>query len=54
MIPQGMANFGDPEKVGCEYARDEIIPVCEMIVDEVNSAPETSKQLNFKFNTQLD
>ncbi len=53
MVPQGMAGFGDPEKVGREYARDEIIPVCELIMDEVNSDPEIPKRLHFKFNTDV-
>ncbi|WP_175402072.1 hypothetical protein [Veronia pacifica] len=40
MIPQGTASFGDPEKVGREYARDGILPVSELILDEVNNDPE--------------
>ncbi|WP_330959052.1 phage portal protein [Photobacterium sp. 53610] len=54
MVPQGAASFGDPEKVGREYARDEIIPVCELIMDEVNNDPEVPKALHLKFNTELE
>ncbi|WP_410000078.1 phage portal protein [Photobacterium sp. TY1-4] len=54
MVPQGAANFGDPEKVGREYARDEIIPVCELIMDEVNNDPEVPRGLHLKFNVELD
>lgn len=54
MIPQGMASFGDAEKVGREYARDEIIPVCELIMDEVNNDREIPKSLHLSFNLDLD
>ncbi|MQE27599.1 phage portal protein, partial [Vibrio parahaemolyticus] len=37
IIPQGTGNMGDPVKIGSEYAKDEIVPVCKLILDEVNS-----------------
>ncbi len=50
LIPQGTANLGDPIKIGSEYAKDEIIPVCELIMDEVNSDPEIGGSLKVMFN----
>lgn len=49
IIPQGTTNMGDPIKIGSEYAKDEIIPVCELIMDEVNSDPEISGSLKVSF-----
>ncbi|CAH8182165.1 hypothetical protein VAE128_290003 [Vibrio aestuarianus] len=37
-------------KIGSEYAKDEIIPVCELIMDEINSDPETNSNLQVKFD----
>ncbi|NOH95312.1 phage portal protein [Vibrio sp. 99-70-13A1] len=50
MMPQPGATFPDPEKVGREYAKDEIIPVCELIMDEVNNDPDISKNLHLQFD----
>lgn len=52
MMPQPGATFPDPEKVGREYAKDEIIPVCKLIMDEVNNDPEIRgrKHLHLSFN----
>ncbi|WP_210441806.1 phage portal protein [Vibrio crassostreae] len=52
IIPQGTTNLGDPIKIGSEYAKDEIIPVCELIMDEVNNDPEIRniKTLHLKFD----
>ncbi|MBE3743411.1 phage portal protein [Vibrio parahaemolyticus] len=50
IIPQGTTSLGDPTKIGSEYAKDEIIPVCELIMDEVNSDPEVPKHLRLNFN----
>lgn len=50
LIPQGTANLGDPIKIGSEYAKDEIIPVCELIMDEVNSDLEIDGSLNLSFD----
>ena len=54
IIPSNAAGLGDPEKVGREYARDEIIPVCELIQDSVNSDPEITNNLKLVFNTKID
>ncbi|MGF1876677.1 phage portal protein [Photobacterium frigidiphilum] len=53
IIPQDTTNLGDPTKIGSEYAKDEIIPVCELIMDEVNSDPEIPKHLRLSFNTTI-
>ncbi|WP_375754143.1 phage portal protein [Vibrio sp. HN007] len=50
IIPQGTANMGDPVKIGSEYAKDEIVPVCKLIADEINSDPETSGSLKVQFD----
>ncbi len=50
MIPLPGSSFPDPVKVGQEYAKDETIPVCELIMDEVNSDPEIPKRLWLDFN----
>ncbi len=54
MMPQPGSSFPDPEKVGREYAKDEIIPVCELIMDEVNSDPEIPKRLHLTFNIDTE
>ncbi|SHO57880.1 phage portal protein [Vibrio quintilis] len=53
LMPQPGSNFPDPEKVGREYAKDEIIPVCEIIMDEVNSDPEIPDGLKFRFDLEV-
>ncbi|KFI13305.1 MULTISPECIES: phage portal protein [unclassified Vibrio] len=53
IIPQGTTSLGDPIKIGSEYAKDEIIPVCELIIDEVNSDPEIPRSMHLYFNTTL-
>jgi capsid portal protein len=53
IIPQGAANMGDPVKIGSEYAKDEIIPVCKLIMDEVNADPEVPKRLRLEFDVAL-
>ncbi|MFA0179601.1 phage portal protein [Vibrio cyclitrophicus] len=55
MMPQPGSTFPDPEKVGREYAKDEIIPVCELIMDEVNNDPEIRnlKHLHLKFDIAI-
>jgi len=50
MLPQPGSTLPDPEKVGKEYTKDEIIPVCELIMDEVNSDPEIPSNLRLSFN----
>lgn len=50
IIPQGYSNTTDPEKIGIEYARDEVIPNCRIILDEVNSDPEIPRRLHIKFD----
>lgn len=54
MMPQPGSSFPDPEKVGREYAKDEIIPVCKLIMDEVNNDPEirNMKHLHLNFNIE--
>ncbi|WP_325891095.1 phage portal protein [Grimontia sp. NTOU-MAR1] len=47
IVPTNTAGFGDPEKVGREYLRDEIIPVCEIMMDEINSDAEIKKIKDF-------
>ncbi|KDM89710.1 phage portal protein [Photobacterium galatheae] len=54
LVPQPGSNLGDPVKVGTEYAKDEVIPVCELIMDEVNSDPEIGKSLQLQFNIQVE
>ncbi|STQ74591.1 phage portal protein [Grimontia hollisae] len=44
IVPTNTAGFGDPEKVGREYLRDEIIPVCELMMDEINHDPEIASR----------
>lgn len=55
IIPEN-GSFGDPEKVGREYAKDEVIPVCEMLMDEINNDFEirTKKHLQVNFNLSFD
>ncbi|AGB11016.1 TPA: phage portal protein [Vibrio parahaemolyticus] len=53
IIPQGTGNMGDPVKIGSEYAKDEIVPVCKLILDEVNSDPEISRELQLSFNLEI-
>ncbi|OXX71325.1 phage portal protein [Vibrio sp. V19_P1S1T109] len=53
LVPQPGSNVADPEKVGREYARDEIIPVCELIMDEVNNHPEIRKYKHLHLNFDL-
>ncbi|WP_434357387.1 phage portal protein [Parasalinivibrio latis] len=55
IVPQNTAGFGDLEKVSREYARDELIPVCELIMDEVNNDPDICNRpdLQLKFNVEL-
>lgn len=50
MMPEPGATLPDPIKVGIEYAKDEIIPVCRMMMDEVNSDPEVPRHLHLKFD----
>lgn len=50
IIPQGYSATTDPEKIGKEYAKDEVIPICEIIADEVNSDPEIPKRLQIDFD----
>lgn len=51
IIPTGNATFGDPTKVGLEYARDEIIPVCKLIMEGINKQLPT--RLHVKFDLSL-
>ncbi|MUK91557.1 phage portal protein [Aliivibrio fischeri] len=55
MMPQPGSSFPDPEKVGREYAKDEIIPVCKLIMDEVNNDPEiiNRKHLHLNFDIKV-
>ncbi|EIV8657116.1 TPA: phage portal protein [Vibrio parahaemolyticus] len=50
MMPEPGATLPDPIKVGIEYAKDEIIPVCKLMMDEINSDPEIPKHLHFEFD----
>ena len=52
IIPTNTGGFGDPEKVGREYLKDETLPICEIIQDEINSDHEIArrKDLQIKFN----
>ncbi|WED29033.1 phage portal protein [Vibrio sp. DW001] len=54
LIPEGTTNLGDPIKIGSEYAKDEIIPVCQLIMDEVNNDPEIPISLHLEFNISTD
>ncbi|WP_241908586.1 phage portal protein [Enterovibrio norvegicus] len=51
IIPQGNATFGDPTKVGLEYARDEIIPACKLIMEGINK--QVPPRLHVKFDLTL-
>ncbi|KKD01396.1 phage portal protein [Photobacterium halotolerans] len=55
IVPTNAAGFGDIEKVSREYARDEVIPVCELIMDEVNNDPEIApyRDLHLRFDMAL-
>lgn len=55
MIPQPGSSSPDPEKVGREYAKDEIIPVCKLIMDEIKNDPELRgrKSLHVQFDTEF-
>lgn len=53
IIPQNVGGLGDPEKVGREFARDEIIPVCELAMDEVNADKEIPPRLKLKFDMTI-
>jgi len=50
LMPQPGSNFPDPEKVGREYAKDEIIPVCEMIMDEINNVIDIPTSMKITFD----
>ncbi|CAE6929077.1 hypothetical protein ACOMICROBIO_GDFFDHBD_02479 [Vibrio sp. B1REV9] len=50
MLPVPGAASPDPIKVGIEYAKDEIIPVCKLMMDEINSDPEVPKHLHVTFD----
>ncbi|WP_190320228.1 phage portal family protein [Candidatus Enterovibrio escicola] len=52
IVPTNTAVFGDPEKVGREYLRDVIIPICEIMSDEINSDTEivNRKDLRVEFD----
>ncbi len=52
IIPSSGSVSPDPVKVGSEYAKDEIIPVCELIMDEVNNDPEIPRSLRLQFNIE--
>ncbi|MEI8607935.1 phage portal protein [Enterovibrio sp. Hal110] len=53
IVPVNTAGFGDPEKVGREYLRDEIIPVCEIMMDEINSDEEVAKRKDLVVGFEL-
>lgn len=53
MMPQPGSTFPDPEKVGREYDKDEIIPVCKLIMDEVNNDPEIIHRKHLHLNFDL-
>nr|WP_190319955.1 phage portal protein [Candidatus Enterovibrio escacola] len=55
IVPTNTSGFSDPEKVGREYLRDETIPVCKIIMDEINSDPEivNRKDLRVEFDVTL-
>lgn len=56
IMPQPGSSFPDPEKVGREYDKDEVIPVCKLIMDEVNNDPEIihRKHLHLRFNIDIE
>lgn len=53
MMPQPGSIFPDPEKVGREYDKDEIVPVCKLIMDEVNNDPEIIHRKHLHLNFDL-
>ncbi|MCG9664714.1 phage portal protein [Vibrio mediterranei] len=53
MMPQPGSSFPDPEKVGREYDKDEIVPVCKLIMDEVNNDPEIIHRKHLHLNFDL-
>lgn len=40
VVPTNAAGFGDIEKTNREHARDEVIPICKIMMDEINGDPE--------------
>ncbi|MDD1792531.1 phage portal protein [Enterovibrio sp. ZSDZ42] len=55
IVPTNAQGFGDPEKVGREYARDEVIPVCRIMMDAINRDPEIAprKALHVAFDLEI-
>lgn len=52
IVPTNAGGFGDPEKIGKEYSRDEVIPVCRIIMDAINRDSDIAnrKDLQVKFD----
>ena len=55
IVPTNAGGFGDPEKVGREYSRDEIIPVCRIMMDGINRDFEivNQKKLHVAFDLTI-
>ncbi|WP_346351942.1 phage portal protein [Oceanimonas sp. AH20CE76] len=49
IIPSNAAGLGDPEKTDIVYTRNEVLPLCELIADEVNSDPDIPARLALEF-----
>ncbi|MGP7732886.1 phage portal protein [Oceanimonas smirnovii] len=49
IIPSNAAGLGDPEKTDIVYTRNEVLPLCELIADEVNSDPDVPARLALDF-----
>lgn len=50
IIPTNAGGLGDPEKTDAVYARNEVLPLCELIADVVNSDPDIPSHLALQFD----
>lgn len=50
IIPTNAGGLGDPEKTDAVYARNEVVPLCELIADVVNSDPDIPSHLALQFD----
>ena len=50
IIATNAAGLGDPEKTDIVYTRNEVVPLCELISDAVNSSPDIPSSLHLHFD----
>jgi PBSX family phage portal protein len=49
IIPTNTGGLGDPEKYDAVYTRNEVLPLCELIADVVNSDSDIPARLALQF-----